>query len=449
MRATRACSGYRDTEQLRIRDESQTTKQKALIRSSRGVPPILTISMDDRARNAFFSHYVTGFTTTYDIIGLLYRQGSLEHHLAASVDAVSLAYFSFQYYCTKASQIASKKYSDALPLLNKALKVPESATSNSTLLAVLLLDLFEKMTEGNPRSTDSWMSHVSGALTLIKLRGSKQFSDYVGLRLSVRLSTNLLISCVAANAPVPPALIKLRADIEPFLDRDDPKWRVSGLVVRYADLRRDVQGSYLSTSDIVGRATELDREFMALASSMPSTWLYDTIKLDQTSEGVFEQHFDTYLDHHITQTWNVLRTMRIFLNDIVRTCYIQTATGSYGEVSIGRNWDRTTNIIDGLAKDICASAPQYTRPPLAFLRNKNHSATRNLRCYTLLFPLYVAGMYASPTTEIKPWIIEQLRFLSNEMGIRNASVVAGILERADGTSPWSLYAILGSYAFAA
>ncbi len=105
-----------------------------------------------------------------------------------------------------------------------ALKTPESATSDSTLLAVLLLDLYEKITNSNPRSSDLWMSHVKGALALVRLRDVTQFRDYIGLRLSVRLSINAVISCVAANPPVPAALTKLRSDLEPFLNKNDPKW---------------------------------------------------------------------------------------------------------------------------------------------------------------------------------------------------------------------------------
>jgi hypothetical protein len=409
----------------------------------------LTITIDERARSAFFSHYVSGFSKTYDILETLYKQSSVDGHLAASLDAVSFAFFSFQFAYPPASHLARQKYSHALPLLNKALKSTESATSDPTLLAVLLLDLFEKITNKNPRSTDSWMCHVNGALALVRLRDSSQFRNYAGLRLSVRLSTNLLISCVAANAPVPPALIKLRSDLEPFLNRYDPKWQVSGLVVKYANLQVVPQKDCVSNSDIITRTTELDFEFMLLAKTMPSTWLFKTTYLEEASEGVLEQHYDTYADHFVAQTWNVLRIMRILLNDIMRTYCIEMAMQSHNDASSFRHWDIATTTIDSMARDICAAAPQYTMYGNVNPEIKNNSPIRRIQCYTLLFPFYVAGLYASSTTKIKPWIIKQLRFMSKEMGIGNASIVAEILERGDGISPWSVYAILGSYAFSA
>ena len=419
---------------------------------------------------------MSGFSKAYKVLDLLYGRSAVDVHLAASVDAVSLAFYSFHFRCTAASHVARESYLHALPLLNGALKSPESARSDSSLLAVLLLDLFEKITNRNPRSTDSWMSHVNGALVLVKLRDRKQLADYISLQLSVRLSTNLLISCIAANTPVPSGLVKLRSDLEPFLNKDDPKWKVSGLVVKYCNLQGALQERRISGFDVITKVTELDHEFISLAENMPSTWRYSTMHLEEASERVLGRHFDMYPDHFTAQTWNVLRVMRILLNDIIRKYRIERAT-EWDEKGTSRKtiagWtdhsggispdipsmlpenlvhsrsEIATHTIDDLAKVICATAPQLTVHGRSLRKSKNYSELQKLRCYTVLFPLYVAAFYASSMTKIKPWVIEQLRFISNEIGISNASEVAAILERAEETSPWSVYAILGSYAFAA
>ena len=345
--------------------------------------------------------------------------------------------------------MAGEKYLYALPLVNTALREPESKTSDSTLLAVLLLDLFEKITNKNPRSFDSWMSHVNGGLALVRSRDRNQFMAYTRLRLSIRLSLNLLISCCAADAQVPPALVQLRSDLEPYLDTNDPKWRTSGLVVKYANLRGDIQEGHLSNSDIISNALDLDEEFRSLTQAMPTTWLYNTTHLEEFSPRVYEQHFDTYPDHHITQSWNVLRLMRILLNDIIRMYCMQGAS-PFGQVaSISSISDNAAGTIETMAKEICATVPQYTMNTKRYTDATEHSEIQRLRCYTLPFPLYVAGMYASPATRMQSWIVEQLRFMSDVVGLRNANLVAEVLERNDGTSPWSVYGVLGSYAFAA
>ena len=413
------------------------------------VPCALSITIDDRARNAFFSYYVSGFSKTYDVLEPLYQRSVPNRPLNASVDAVSLAFLSFQFDCKQASRLSQDKYLSALPLLNKALRTPESATSDSTLLAVLLLDLYEKITNNNPRSIDSWMSHINGALALVNMRKEPPLQDYTGIRLSARLSTNLLISCVSAKSPVPPALVKLRSDLEPFLNKDDPKWRISGLVVKYASLKGAIQDGCLHSSDIITRATDLDREFMLLAKYMPPHWFYNTIHLEESSDRVFEWHYHTYPDHMIAQSWNVLRVMRVLLNDIIRVEYASRGTKSFNDSFSYHGSSILTGYIDDIAKEVCASVPHFTNHEKTISRVEAHCTAQKLRCYTLLFPLYVAGLYASATTRIKPWIVKQLRFMSKAMGIQNASFIADVLERNEGTCPWDVYAALGSYAFAA
>ena len=434
---------------MRVRNETQAVKQKVLSRALAPVPHTLTTTIDDMARNAFFTHYVSGFSKTYDVIETLYAQSPTDRPLPASVDAVSLAFFSFQFDSTQALHISRERYQSALPLLNKALKSSESATSDSTLLAVLLLDLFEKITNNNPRSIGSWMSHINGALALVEVREDPPLQDYTGLRLSARLSTNLLISCVSAKSPVPPALIKLRSDLEPYLNKEDPKWLLSGLVVKYANLRGTIEDGCLSSSNVIARATALDFEFMSLAKCMPSTWLYNTTYLEEASERVLEQHWDTYPDHFIAQGWNVIRVMRILLNDIICTYWLSRETEHFNGVPSARNASVAKSHIDVISKDICATAPQFIGDESPTRQNKAFTTTQRLRCYTLLFPLYVAGLYSSSTTQIRPWIVKQLRFMSDVMGIQNANVVVEILERGGKTCPWDVYAMLGSYAFAA
>ena len=449
LRADVPCTGYRDTQQLQIRDETEATERKALIRRSKIISQAPTVSIYERARNVFFFRYVSGFSNSYDVLEPLYKTSSTDGYLVASVDAVGLAFLTFQSGSDQAPQLARAKYSEALSLVQNALVSSGSSTSDAFLLTVLLLDLFEKITGNNPQSTDGWMSHVNGALALLKLRGQEQLQDYTALRLSMRLSTSLIISCIAANLRVPSEVNRLRAQVESFMNVRDPKWKMSGLVVKYADLRGAIQEGSLSNSDIILQSMDLDREFVSLTETMPASWLYRSVRPEKVSERLFEKHYDLYRDHLVTQTWNVLRVMRIFLNDIIHFSICEEKTIS-SEADVNASLlDMLADTIDSLAREICATAAQYTRCTEASPKKMENFAIESLRCYTLLFPLYTAGLYASPQSNIKPWIVKELRFMGHEIGIRNANVVADILESGDGTSPWSIYAITGSYAFAA
>ena len=382
------------------------------------------------------------------MLGMMYSRSLVEKHLAASVDAASLAFLSFHFNFPRASHLARTKYTYALPLLNDALLAPRSARSDSTLLAILLLDFFEKILNRNPRSPETWMSHINGASALIKQRKYTGFLSHVDVRLGMSFTTILLTSCIAANTPVPSELTELRSKLEPYVDeKEDLKWTISGLAVKYAELRDEIQAGRLSSADTIVQAAELDQEFATLATMVPAKYNYTTMWLEEDSVGVLERHFDVYLDHLTTQTWNNLRALRILLQDAIRSqCAVATMDPCRG-FSASQSWDTATCIIDDLAKDVCASAPQYYLRGVAFSDSEEWPTIKATRCHMLLFSLYVAGMHASPATRIKPWVIQQLRFMSRDLSIPNAGGVADVLERADATSPWSVYAMLGCYAF--
>ncbi len=409
----------------------------------------IRVPLDEQARAAFFSHYVRGFSTTYDVLELIGRQPTLDPHLSASVDAVSLAFFSFQYDAIPALKTAREKYLAALPLVKSALGAPESLASNSTLLAVLLLDLFEKIINRSPISAESWMSHVRGAMALVKLRHPAQLNTYIGLRLSVRLFTNMLISCIAADAPIPASLTQLRSDLQSHVDQSDPKWQVSGLVMKYANFRGAILQERMSPAEVLQRAKQLDGEFGLLARDLPPSWISQKVSLQKPSSGVLEQYYDVYPDYFTAQTCNVIRTMRILLNNLIRSIYLDTVSRTDQLNRHALNVGFATNIIDTMARQICAAGPQFSGVSGVRQRPNESSPIKKLHCYTLLFPFYVAALFASLETGVRTWVIQHLRSIATHLSIPNAAIVADMLERRESTSPWSVYAQLGSYAFAA
>ena len=77
VRARLTCSGYRDTHQLRVRDQSQAVVRKALRRGAESLRYSITPKHEDRAKNAF-SHYVFNNSKTYDFLQSVYSATSTE-----------------------------------------------------------------------------------------------------------------------------------------------------------------------------------------------------------------------------------------------------------------------------------------------------------------------------------------------------------------------------------
>ena len=395
-------------------------------------------------------------TTVY--VNFTYEHGALQTSEFTQVAPDEYYIANFEWYNRMNSALAQKKakerYVSALQLTSEAIQSPEAVSRDATLLSSLLLDLYEKMTTSVPHSRGPWVSHVNGAFRLVQFRGRDQFKRPVSIRLLVRLCTSLLITCVASRQPIPLELIQLRAAVAEFMDSNDPKWKLMGLMIQFVELRQAAEGCVMSPRYILDSAKRLDEDLLALSKDMPPAWQYETIFVDDCSDRVYGNYYHIYADAHVTQAWNVLRIARIMINEIIleqqqelldHSRSVQTVNVEIAERSLA------DESITSLTSEICASVPQYTKPAAKML-NSSHAAYGNKihsPCYTLLFPLFVAGQ--SPTTPplTREWILTQFRFMSKDLGIRNARLVLDILEHGKWVDPWSVYAMLGGYAFVA
>ncbi|KAL9127921.1 MAG: hypothetical protein Q9175_007641 [Cornicularia normoerica] len=461
------CSGYRDTQQLRIRNESQSVARKVLKQAPHFEPLSLPLSIDLQARHAFFAYYVT--SKCWDFLKPYHHPTDSPEHLTLAIEAVSLAFLWHQVYSDAALATARERYISALRMTNKTLRSPREATKDTTLMASLLLDLFEKITDCKPRNNKSWTSHVNGALALVKFRGLEEFQGPSEFNILVRLSTHYIISCVASGSPVPDTLDAVQAYIGNRLNGQDPMLRLSNLMVQYANLRSEVRRGMLSNDEYIELSMELDGNLKALDLELPPYWQYSTIFLDHSSDRTFDLHFDSYSNPRVCQARNILRVIRILLNEsLIKHCLASPTCDKYS-ILTGIARDN----IEILAGEICACVPQYVdcddaarhRLPTSEkseLPNQTpnhnldlgpggaghtHTPNHQLDCYTLIFPIYVAGR-SKAVPNVRPWVLKQLHYISGHFYVRNAEVVAQMLERETDVSPWEVYAMLGSYAFA-
>ena len=109
-------------------------------------------------------------------------------NLTKAIEAVSLAYLWHQVYSDAALATARGKYVSALRMTNKILKFSKEQTKNTTLMASLLLHLFEKVTDTKTRD-NSWSSHVTGVLAIVCFQGLDHFQDESDFNMLVRLYT--------------------------------------------------------------------------------------------------------------------------------------------------------------------------------------------------------------------------------------------------------------------
>lgn len=123
----------------------------------------------------------------------------------ASVTAVGLLGVAQLTQSQTPLDMARKSYGHALRLTNAALRDPDQALKDTTMLSVLVLGLFETGIDRSTRGVKAWQQHINGAAALARMRGLGQFRTQAGIRSELR-----------PRAPSPPSLL-LQRQCDPLL----------------------------------------------------------------------------------------------------------------------------------------------------------------------------------------------------------------------------------------
>ncbi|OCT53923.1 hypothetical protein CLCR_10644 [Cladophialophora carrionii] len=235
------CPGYRDIAEVMFRDESAKVSQKfgaaeqpesyltrnAIIESSQteapssrlslrthrpkhdSIPRPLSVPTSNLGASFFFAKYTFDeepfFGGYHAWLAHAYLEDKPGNVLRAAIDAVGLAGLSNLSYASKLESKSKEQYCNALTALKQLLVDPTRVTENGTLMAVLLLILFEVYQGTSPalpkphslpkpqmvnfQTWDRyhcWDAHVKAVAALLKLRGQKQFNHDRGGQLYIQ-----------------------------------------------------------------------------------------------------------------------------------------------------------------------------------------------------------------------------------------------------------------------
>jgi hypothetical protein len=394
--------------------------------------------LDVRARNAFFSSYVSDFLRRYNVLAPLSEQCSVSGHLSASIDAVSLAFMDLQLDAPNLKKMASERYVVAVRGVGRALRLPHDYARDETLQSVLLLDIYEKMVNRKPELSVSWMSHVRGAMSLVEVCGQRNFSSHTGRQLAARLVVALTISCGAANARIPDALVILHNDLAAYID--DTKWPFMAIVADIVNFKADCHaGRFHYPSELAERARDLDARLESLEKCLPASWMFRRKQSPQPNSTVFGKYYDVYEDHFVTQVRNAIRSLRLWLIQLMQRY-------DSGDDLDPKSY--SSEVMSQISEDICAAVPQFLLPGARTDGQIPFSPLRKLQCFSLLPSLYIAGQL-SPTKGLRDWVIRVMNHMADAGNMKIAKNVADMLKNTSNVDYWDVYAMLGCYAFAA
>ena len=399
--------------------------------------PAIPPTLEERARG-YFSSNSSMWLRNYDLVDDLCKSGDEDEPLLASISAVGLASYANSVYGPELLNRARMDYIKALQLTNAALRSPTEVRKDSTLFSVMILSIFEMVAGSNENSLEAWTEHINGASALIKLRGPNQFRTSAGQRLFMQVTSSLMVSCLQRTIPIPEHIVELRRIAGQYMNTKVwPGWDVSAVVFDFTNFRAAIRNcEIVGPKAIVEAALEIDRKFMNAFDDVPTTWKYRTLYADQDDEFIWNRRYDVYNDYWTAQIWNGMRSCRILLHEIIRDQVLAASTAIspiFTEEESNELNKQSVHAMLGMQADILASVPSQMPSRLS---DRPSSLMEGSRGYFILWPLYMAGVMDLATQPTKTWVIGRLRAIAYQVGIRQATVMADILEQHRHIAAW-------------
>jgi hypothetical protein len=465
------CAGYRDTTTVRISDQTDSVRSKAMakvkaIQSKQPALPVkirigyLPQDLQTVGRGMFFTYYVSDFSRTWDFLYEHLDSPKAPEHLRLGIEAVSLAFLSHQVSSQTARDLGRRKYCEALRKINAALQDPYTAKATTSFQSALLLDLYEKIMKSSSEVNTSRHAHVEGALALVKLRGVESFTEGAEIRALMGLSLNATICSLSTGRPIDDTIRQIRDHAAQFVDTNYPKWKLSGLMLEVTDLAAEMRKGTMSAEERLARSVGIDRKLELASLESSPAWTYErkSFPKNHPPNVVPDSSlptYDVYPDRMITQMWNVLRLTRILLcEEIIDCCALSDDPDS------DILYERAELAILDMVREICASVPQMTDCSFAAKhklprgstgKNHTHTMPHILDVYILIFSLYVVAWSRTCPRTTHNWAMAQLQHIASHFEIREAAVILDILKKQeieDGVrNPWYVYNFVCTFGY--
>jgi hypothetical protein len=335
----------------------------------------LNPTSQERGTAYFFSRYVAiddnSSHQRFDFVYDVWKPVSLVPErqvdgVLASMSAVGLVGLANMTRSSEAADAARKAYGTALRLTNQALRDPVEAVKDTTMLAILILSLFEMMTETTPKTLQAWQEHVDGATALAKMRGVEQFNTQGGTKMFLMLCQKVMISCIQRVIPMPQTLIDLRNELGKKVKIEDPTWDIVEPIYKVLQTRYDIKkGSLADPETIVTRLLAIEDEFESIVSRFPKDWNYRTIQVMKRHPAIYKGLCHVYPSHFLASIWNGVRTCRIL---VLETILSQLHAASVGRPDTTRLittthytavYQSSQTKLEQMVQAIIASVPQH------------------------------------------------------------------------------------------
>jgi hypothetical protein len=482
-------------EQQDLKDRSE----KAVIGIQDSIGSPLLCPLIDRGISFFMTNYALGLEQPplqSEAYHLHLSTHGFHPVVATSMTALGLAGIANLSTGVSYKPEAMRWYLKALRMTNNALATSSEVRSDNTLLATMMLSMFEAT--NNDTSLMGWSEHVSGSALLLKIRGIEQFSTPAGRRMFMQTVAMLTMTCFGKGVEIPDFIHEMNKENEKWEDEKNPGDRFYRLQIKTTDFRAHiVKGHITDLHEIVEKALEIDRVAQSTFDDTDEDWSYEVIQTHGKIPGVYGDFYHVYAHISGAQTWNWVRYNRIYLLDIIRNCLLAgfaTTPPIFAGNRYLRLLETSTQSLYQMQADILASIPQYLHDtpntPLPYsigfakdqiahidpkpsLRTSSSPSqpkyfwsnfrekephypgpphgtpkdrlpiVRVAGGYSPIWAIYVAAATPIATPESQAFVLKTLDRITHEFGVNQAKVLAGALKMkisldASGQMPFQL-----------
>lgn len=383
------------------------------------------LHIDTIAVTDFMDSYVP--QSPFDYLLTIYKHPRLETSLEVNVRAVSLAMTASKLKDLYVLQSARQLYATALSNTNAALRNPDTAIQDSTLVSVLLLGLFEALSCQLTGISSDWAAHTRGALALLRLRGKQQFDSELGRRLFEQMCSILTFDTVLRRTQVPGELLEL-VSLAKMLRWESPKMAFVNLLGEITHSPCALWDSAMPPLEKIEKFQLFDSKVQRFTTQLPPDFEFREVhqEVPNTQSSGWDTHghaIHLYHHHHAARLWNACRVLRIMLNGALhRTlsglpCSISSAHGQWKSAI-----QCASENIRNAATDICASVPQFLNPEK--YDTYGIEASDEARVATLLAALSVTKAETLAPQTARSYAGDRLRYLGKKFKVPQAENAA-------------------------
>ena len=357
---------------------------------------ILPAELESQAMGVFFTHF-TQQSTYYQNNQSLFNNLSKDSEDASSqalynamiaLGLVTLYHYPPNPLQAPLAEHAEAKYLSAVRALNQAISDPVEVKADGTLLAVMILVMYEtfavpsshspELGKPNVTTLGAWSNHVDGAAALLEMRGANQFATRDGLRLFVQAGIPLCVNCMQKGLPLPDVMTELTlaardaghpSDADPM---QNALWRAFEFTVKFTSFWGQVRNQQTADlCDLVSICTTLDEEGVKAAHAILGSAPRRVIQ--RSDLNMFPQllsddsimplgYCHEYALFNMAELSNGMRAMRLQINQLLRSLLLIGMTRRPPLFSTAEHTallQHATDTMRAMSDGIVASVPQY------------------------------------------------------------------------------------------